>query len=103
VQWNLLPQALLGSDLIYQSAPGTGKTGLYVLAVLYNFERGSGVTSLVLCPTRELAYQIDAEFKCLGKYYTSLKTAVLAGKISKEYPLPSFFFFFFCLFFVFCA
>jgi len=95
VQWNLLPQALLGCDLIYQSAPGTGKTGLYVLAVLYNFERGSGVTSLVLCPTRELAYQIDAEFKYIGKYYTSLKTAVLAGKVFDRISLP-FFFFFFC-------
>lgn len=57
-----------------------GKTAIFVLAVLNRLEaKPEPVTCLVLCHTRELAYQIKKEFVRFSKYLPNIKTEVIYG------------------------
>lgn len=59
-----------------------GKTAVFVLAVLQQIDPTPGeVSCLVLCHTRELAYQICHEFDRFKKYLPTVKTAVFYGGI----------------------
>ena len=63
VQQECIPQAVLGMDIICQAKSGMGKTAVFVLACLQQLQPVEGqVDTLVLCHTRELAYQICQEF-----------------------------------------
>lgn len=49
----------MGMDVLCQAKSGMGKTAVFVLAVLQQLEPQEGqVSALVLCHTRELAYQV---------------------------------------------
>jgi len=52
-----------------------GKTAVFVLRILQQFsvKENSGVYCLVLCHTRELAYQIRQEFDRFKKYVGGCK------------------------------
>ncbi len=64
VQAEALPYILDGRDLIVQSRTGSGKTGAFLLPLLEKLDAREKTTqALVLCPTRELASQIHAEFE----------------------------------------
>lgn len=59
MQHECIPQAILGMDVICQAKSGMGKTAVFVLSTLQQIEPVSGqVAALVLCHTRELAYQV---------------------------------------------
>lgn len=59
VQHECIPQAILGMDVICQAKSGMGKTAVFVLSTLQQIEAVAGqVAALVLCHTRELAYQV---------------------------------------------
>jgi superfamily II DNA/RNA helicase len=61
VQHECIPQAILGMDVICQAKSGMGKTAVFVISVLQQLEPVDGqVTSLVLCHTRELAFQVSS-------------------------------------------
>jgi ATP-dependent RNA helicase UAP56/SUB2 len=80
VQHECIPQAVLGTDVICQAKSGMGKTAVFVLAVLQQLEPQDKTTScLVLCHTRELAYQIKHEFDRFKKYLPAVKSAVFYG------------------------
>lgn len=82
VQHECIPQAILGTDILCQAKSGMGKTAVFVLACLQQInidEAQSGVKVLVICHTRELAYQIKSEFDRFAKYFTELKSAVVYG------------------------
>ncbi|KAF4626329.1 hypothetical protein G7Y89_g11833 [Cudoniella acicularis] len=80
VQQNTIPQAMLGTDVICQAKSGLGKTAVFVLTTLQQIEPVPGETSvLVMCHTRELAYQIKNEFVRFSKYMPEVKTAVFYG------------------------
>ena len=58
VQHECIPQAILGMDVICQAKSGMGKTAVFVISVLQQLEPVDGqVAALVLCHTRELAFQ----------------------------------------------
>lgn len=60
MQHECIPQAILGMDVICQAKSGMGKTAVFVLSTLQQTEPNPGqVTALVLCHTRELAYQVS--------------------------------------------
>jgi len=85
VQHECIPQAILGTDVICQAKSGMGKTAVFVLAVLQQLDPSAGPGScLVLCHTRELAYQICHEFDRFKKYLPSVKTGVFYGGIKVE-------------------
>merc|ERR1711934_916172 len=64
VQHECIPQAILGTDILCQAKSGMGKTAVFVLACLQQLDTTAAekaVKVLVICHTRELAYQIKHE------------------------------------------
>lgn len=59
-----------------------GKTAIFVLATLQQLEPVAGEASvLVMCHTRELAFQIKNEYARFSKYLPDVKTSVFYGGI----------------------
>jgi len=80
VQHECIPQAILGTDVLCQAKSGMGKTAVFVLACLQQIDPSvKAVRVLVICHTRELAYQIKHEFDRFAKYFASTKTGVVYG------------------------
>jgi ATP-dependent RNA helicase UAP56/SUB2 len=80
VQQTCIPQALLGGDIICQAKSGLGKTAVFVLTTLQQVEPVNGeVSVLVMCHTRELAFQIRNEYNRFSKYMPDIKTGVFYG------------------------
>jgi len=84
VQHECIPQAILGTDILCQAKSGMGKTAVFVLACLQQIdtaaEKGS-VKVLVICHTRELAYQIKHEFDRFAKHFTGVNCGVVYGGV----------------------
>jgi len=80
VQHECIPQAILGGDVICQAKSGMGKTAVFVLSTLQLLTPVDGeVSILVMCHTRELAFQIAREYERFSKYLSNVKTAVFFG------------------------
>jgi len=80
VQHACIPQAVLGTDVLCQAKSGMGKTAVFVLSCIQIIDLSlKEVRVLVLCHTRELAYQIEHEFLRLGKHVKELKVAAVYG------------------------
>lgn len=75
MQHECIPQAILGMDVICQAKSGMGKTAVFVLSTLQQIDPVPGqVSALVLCHTRELAYQVlmgDVIHKNSRTWYSS--------------------------------
>ncbi|KAM0752384.1 P-loop containing nucleoside triphosphate hydrolase protein [Meredithblackwellia eburnea MCA 4105] len=83
VQQECIPQAILGMDVLCQAKSGMGKTAVFVLATLQQIEPVAGeVSVIVLCHTRELAYQIKNEYARFSKYMPDVRTGVFYGGTS---------------------
>jgi len=83
VQHECIPQAILSMDILCQAKSGMGKTAVFVLATLQQLEPVDGqVAVLVLCHTRELAFQISKEYERFSKYTSNIKVAVFFGGLS---------------------
>jgi ATP-dependent RNA helicase UAP56/SUB2 len=82
VQHSCIPQAVLGTDVLCQAKSGMGKTAVFVLATLHQMEPVDGqVHTLVICHTRELAFQIAHEYNRFSKYLPTTKTSVFYGGV----------------------
>jgi len=80
VQHECIPQAVLGMDILGQAKSGMGKTAVFVLATLQQLEPVDGqVGVLVMCHTRELAFQISKEYERFSKFITGVKVGVFFG------------------------
>ena len=85
VQNECIPQAVLGMDVLCQAKSGMGKTAVFVLATLQQLEPVDGnVSVIVMCHTRELAFQISKEYERFSKYMDSMKVAVFFGGMPIE-------------------
>ncbi|CAK0906757.1 unnamed protein product [Prorocentrum cordatum] len=87
VQHECIPQAILGTDVLCQAKSGMGKTAVFVLACLQQIDASEKVVrTMVICHTRELAYQIKHEFDRFAKYFADVKCGVVYGgvPISKD-------------------
>jgi len=85
VQQEAIPQAILGTDVLCQAKSGLGKTAVFVLTTLQQIEAVPGECSvLVMCHTRELAYQIRNEFSRFSKYLPDVKTGVFYGGVPMQ-------------------
>lgn len=80
VQHECIPQAILGQDVICQAKSGMGKTAVFVISTLQQLEPVDGeVSVIVLCHTRELAFQITHEFERFSTYLKSVRVANFFG------------------------
>uniref|UniRef100_A0A3P9PMM7 Probable ATP-dependent RNA helicase DDX47 n=1 Tax=Poecilia reticulata TaxID=8081 RepID=A0A3P9PMM7_POERE len=81
IQVEAIPVALQGRDVIGLAETGSGKTGAFALPILQSLLASpQRLHTLVLTPTRELAFQISEQFEALGSSI-GVKCAVIVGGI----------------------
>ena len=80
VQQRCIPVAILGQDVLCQAVSGMGKTAVFVLSTLQTIsDDPKPCQALILCHTRELAYQIKKEIVRFTKFMKNLRTDVIYG------------------------
>jgi ATP-dependent RNA helicase RhlB len=71
VQAATFPIAFTGRDIYAQSQTGTGKTAAFLISILQRMMTNPELRerkTLIIAPTRELAFQIEGEARKLAKY-----------------------------------
>ena len=68
IQEKAIPYVLSGKDVIGEAATGSGKTLAFAAGIIHKTEKGQGLQSLVITPTRELAHQVAEMVQKLAKY-----------------------------------
>ena len=80
IQIKAIPAILKGRDMVGSAQTGTGKTAAFALPALHRLAKPGGCRALALAPTRELAIQIEENFRKYGKYL-GLNMALLDGAV----------------------
>lgn len=87
IQDQAIPEIIAGKDVIGLANTGTGKTAAFLLPII---ERMSGImlrpSVLIVAPTRELAQQIDEEFRVFARGL-GLYSALIVGGVSVDRQL----------------
>lgn len=81
IQEQAIPYILEGRDLIACAQTGTGKTAAFILPTLhkiYQQEDRKGIQCLVVCPTRELALQIEEQIQAFA-YFLGINSLAIYG------------------------
>ncbi len=91
VQAKVLPGTLEGRDVMAQSKTGSGKTAVFVIAILQKFvlareeiKEGGGAklpVALIIAPTRELAVQIEEDAKVLASGIEGFRIGCFYGGV----------------------
>jgi ATP-dependent RNA helicase RhlE len=88
IQVSAIPPILAGQDLIGIAQTGTGKTAAFALPMLTRLipllgdGRQPGTRALILAPTRELALQIDENFRAYA-HHLPLRVATVFGGVGE--------------------
>jgi len=90
VQEQTIPLVLNKKDVVCTAQTGTGKTAAFALPIIQLLfdrqdapKKGKKIKALVVSPTRELATQINENFKTYTTY-SNLRTSVIFGGTSIE-------------------
>lgn len=86
IQAAAIPPALEGRDVLGSAQTGTGKTAAFALPILQRLSstpRTGKMRCLVLCPTRELAVQINEGFRDYGRNL-KISTALVFGGVNQN-------------------
>jgi len=80
IQISTIPEILTGKDLIACAQTGTGKSAAFLLPVLHKIKdrKNTGVDTLILVPTRELAVQIEQQIRGFA-YFVSVNSIAIYG------------------------
>ena len=83
IQQQAIPAVMTGKDLMASSQTGSGKTLAFLLPILQRLLRQKAYTkrdarALLLAPTRELAFQVAADFRAAASK-TQIKAALIVG------------------------
>lgn len=81
IQSRVLPLAIEGKDVVGIAQTGTGKTLAFGIPTMQKLLEAGRGQALILCPTRELAMQVDEMITRVGRPL-GLKTAVVIGGVS---------------------
>lgn len=80
IQDQAIPHIVKGRDLIGLANTGTGKTAAFMLPIINRlYEDRTPLSVLVLAPTRELAQQIDEQFRAFSYNMRLYSTLVVGG------------------------
>lgn len=79
IQDQIIPEILNGHDVIGLAETGTGKTAAFLIPLIHKTMSDENRSTLILTPTRELASQIEVEFKKLSKHTTLTSTVIVGG------------------------
>lgn len=77
IQYQSIPTALSGKDIMGIAQTGTGKTLAFGIPMIQRLA-ASGGNGLIVLPTRELALQVDEAINKIGRSL-NIRTAVLIG------------------------
>jgi ATP-dependent RNA helicase RhlE len=89
IQADAIPAGLSGRDVLGIAQTGTGKTAAFALPILQQMaanplrQRRFATRALILSPTRELAVQIEQEFKKFGTGL-ALNTVLVVGGVGRS-------------------
>jgi len=79
IQEKCIPEIIKGRDVVGQAETGSGKTIAFCLPILERINRGRGLQTVVLTPTRELCVQVTDVFKTFGKILDIKTTSIYGG------------------------
>ncbi len=79
IQDQIIPEILAGKDVVGLAETGTGKTAAFLLPLIHKTLREYNRQTLILTPTRELAIQIEQEFRKLSKGFKLFATVCVGG------------------------
>jgi len=79
IQDQAIPIILEGKDLIGLANTGTGKTGAFLIPLIHHLLSKSQGKALIVAPTRELAIQIQEEFRALTRQMKLSAVVVVGG------------------------
>lgn len=79
IQDQTISSAIEGRDIIGLANTGTGKTAAFLIPIINSQLKQRHVT-LVMAPTRELAIQIDSDFKILAKQLNMYSALCVGGQ-----------------------
>jgi ATP-dependent RNA helicase DeaD len=80
IQAGAIPIALQGRDVIGQAHTGSGKTAAFGIPIIEQLDpRKGSVQALILCPTRELAVQVEEEITALAERHGISSVAIYGG------------------------
>lgn len=89
IQEKAIPVVIEGKDLIACAQTGTGKTAAFILPVLHRIytakKKNPGTKALVVCPTRELALQIEKQIQGFSYFLGIHSIAIYGGGSGKEF------------------
>ena len=88
IQEKAIPVILEGRDLIACAQTGTGKTAAFILPTLHQIctnDDGPGTKVLVVCPTRELALQIEKEIQGFAYFLGIHSIAIYGGGSGSDF------------------
>ena len=78
IQHRAIPEILNKKDILGLATTGSGKTAAFLIPLINKTLSDKTNKSLIIVPTRELAMQIQSEFKSLSKD-TGLKSVLIMG------------------------
>ena len=76
VQAAAIPPALEGRDVLATAQTGTGKTLSFLIPLIERMPQGKGCSALILLPTRELAMQVEQNYRRLTGGYNAIALVV---------------------------
>ncbi|KKR18823.1 MAG: hypothetical protein UU65_C0001G0213 [candidate division CPR2 bacterium GW2011_GWC1_41_48] len=79
IQDQSIPHLLEGRDVIGIASTGTGKTGAFIVPLIDKIFKDKSQRVLIVTPTRELASQIDAEFREFSRGMRLFSVQVIGG------------------------
>ena len=79
IQQKSINELISGRNLIGVAATGTGKTGAFLIPVIEKMLANDDTTCLVVVPTRELAMQVEDEFKSLTQGHRLFSACFIGG------------------------
>ncbi len=81
IQDQTIPALLSGRDVVGIANTGSGKTGAFLLPLLEKISHNRNIKALIVAPTRELAVQINDEFRLLSRGM-AMNSVVCIGGVS---------------------
>ncbi len=79
IQDQVIPLILKGKDVIGLAQTGTGKTAAFLLPLIQKTLDGKAEQTLIMTPTRELALQVEAEFRKFASAFKLYSTTCVGG------------------------
>ena len=96
VQASVIPHFLSNKDVVAEAVTGSGKTLAFLIPILEILSRipvdsssSSSILSLIVTPTRELAYQIESVLaQCIGEF-SQLRSLLVVGGYNTQKDVRS--------------